>query len=180
MIYPPEQFVEGFVRLRRSTLADAHSVFEATSSEGVTRFMDWPRHTERSATEAFFAGCAERWQAGTEFHWVIERTDVASTAGCIALRVCGHAADFGYFLLPQFWGQGIAYTAAHQVLAWLKQQPGIFRVSATADSENTRSLATLGRLGMVQEGTLRMATVRPNISTVPRDTVVFGLCRGDF
>jgi RimJ/RimL family protein N-acetyltransferase len=142
--------------------------------------MEWSRHTELSTTESFFSGCVERWESGTEFHWIIETSDHYDTAGCIALRIRGHAADFGYFLLPEFWGRGLASAAATLVITWLKQQPGIFRIWATTDSENLRSMTTLERLGMRREGTLRMAAVRPNISDIPRDTAVFGVSRTDF
>ena len=131
---PPELLVGDILRLRRSTPADATSVFAATNDTAVTHFMEWSRHTELSTTESFFSGCVGRWESGTEFHWIIETSDHYDTAGCIALRIRGHAADFGYFLLPEFWGRGLASAAATLVITWLKHKPGIFHIWATTDS----------------------------------------------
>lgn len=180
MNHPPAVLANDLVRLRRSTAADARSVFDATSSDAVTHFMEWSRHTDVSETEAFFSGCTARWGSGEEFHWVIEPANERTIAGCIALRVRGSTADFGYFLVPVFWGKGLALAAVSLIVGWAKRQPNIFRICATTDAENARSIATLGRSGLAHEDTLRMATIRPNISTTPRDTAVFGLCRDDF
>ncbi|WP_374510258.1 GNAT family N-acetyltransferase [Niveibacterium sp.] len=180
MNHPPAILTNDLVRLRRSTAADARSVFDATSDTAVTHYMEWSRHTDVSETEAFFAGCAARWDSGEEFHWVIEPANERTIAGCIAVRVRGSTAEFGYFLHPSCWGKGLASAATRLVIEWAKQQPDIFRICATTDAENARSIATLLRSGLPHEGTLTMAKIRPNISTTPRDTAVFGLCRDDF
>jgi RimJ/RimL family protein N-acetyltransferase len=62
-------------------------------------------------------------------------------------------------------------------MGWLQRQPGVLRIWATTDVDNQRSAAVLMRLGMLREGLLRMATVRPQLGPVPRDTLVFGWCR---
>lgn len=177
-MHPPSVIQGDRVRLRRSTPADAEAVFACASDAEVMRYMEWPAHKECSQAKAFLEGCAQRWEEGVEYHWMIEPAKSGMPHGCIACRVRGHAADFGYFLRRSSWGRGIAGEAASLVVNWLKEQPGVLRIWASADAENCRSIALLERLGLRREGILRMATYRPNIGGLPRDTVVLGLCDG--
>lgn len=179
MLTPPDSIAGAQVRLRRSTPADSEAVFRAASDAEVMRYMEWPAHTSVADTEAFMGGCAARWSTGAEYHWVIEDSAGGPLLGCIACRVKGHAADFGYFLARQAWGRGIATEASSLLLAWLHRQPSIFRIWATTDAENIRSARVLERLGMQCEGVLRMATYRPNIGGRPRDTAIYALCKAD-
>ncbi|WDS35246.1 GNAT family N-acetyltransferase [Pseudoxanthomonas sp.] len=179
MFNPPDSIVGASVRLRRSTPADSEAMFRAASDPDVMRFMEWPAHESVADAEAYMGGCTARWAAGVEYHWVIERSAGGPLLGCIACRVKGHAVDFGYFLARSAWGQGIATEASSLLVAWLQSQPAILRIWATVDAENARSASVLVRLGMQREGLLRMATYRPNIGGLPRDTVVYALCKSD-
>jgi RimJ/RimL family protein N-acetyltransferase len=62
---------------------------------------------------------------------------------------------------------------------WLKTRPEIFRIGATTDAENHRSMQVLEAVGLVKEGVLRRATVRPNIGPERRDTVFFSWLKPD-
>jgi ribosomal-protein-alanine N-acetyltransferase len=167
------------VRLRQSASADSQAVFLAAADPDVMRFLDWPAHKTENDALSYLQGCAARWAMGTEYHWIIEDTASGSLLGCIACRVNGHAADFGYFLARSAWGKGIATEAAGLLLSWLKRQPEILRIWAMADFENTRSISVLQRVGLQREGVLRMATYRPNIGGPPRDTAIYAYCRSD-
>ena len=179
MLNPPESIVGAQVRLRRSTPSDSEAVFRAAADPEVMRFMEWPAHKSVADAEEYMNGCAARWAAGAEYHWVIESRAGGPVLGCIACRVRGHAADFGYFLARPAWGRGIATEASSLLVAWLKRQPAVLRIWATTDVENEKSARVLERLGMQREGVLRMATYRPNIGGLPRDTAVYALCKSD-
>lgn len=178
MLRPPELIVGAQLRLRRSTPADSAGVFHAAAHAEVMRYMEWPAHRAESDARAYLEGCAGRWVSGVEYHWVIEsRTGDGPLLGCIACRVRGHAADFGYFLAREAWGRGAASEAAGLLLGWLQRQPSILRIWATTDVDNHRSARLLERLGLQREGVLRMATVRPNLGGPPRDTAVYAVCK---
>ena len=66
-----------------------------------------------------------------------------------------HSAAMDYYLLNQYWGQGIAAEAVTAVLAYCWTDLGLHRVEATVDEENTRSVRFTERLGLVYEGTQR-------------------------
>lgn len=174
---PPELLAGERVRLRRSTAADYTAVFPAASDPEVMRLMDWPAHRSVDETREFFAGVRARWDAGEDFHWIIEPIADGAFVGCLGLRIDGHAADFGYFLARAQWGRGHAGAAVALLVQWLLQQPSILRIWATTDSANLRSRRVLERAGLQYEGTLRMATFRPNIGGPPRDKDVFARVR---
>ena len=172
--------IEGVrLRLRRSTVADAPWTFIAASDAELMRYMDWPAHRTEGDARAYLEGCAARWDAGAEFHWVIERKPGGEPIGAVACRPHGHAVDFGYFLARAHWGQGLGSEAARLLVGWLQRQSDIVRIWATADTANLRSTAVLLKAGLVQEGVMRKATVRPNIGGAPRDTALFAWVRDD-
>jgi RimJ/RimL family protein N-acetyltransferase len=173
----PESIVGAQVRLRRSTAADAQAVFDAAADAEVMHYLDWPAHRSVAHARAYLEGCAGRWAAGTEYHWMIEPRAGGAPVGCMACRIKGHAAEFGCFLARPAWGRGVATEAGGLLLGWLERQPAILRVWATTDVDNLRSARLLERLGLQREGVLRMATWRPNIGGLPRDTVVYARCK---
>lgn len=177
MLTPPESIVGANIRLRRSTRDDAEAVFRVAADPEVMRFMEWPAHESVADAEAYMNGCADRWTSGAEYHWVIESRAGGPLLGCIACRVRSHAADFGYFVGRSSWGKGVATEAASLLVEWLGMQASILRIWATTDVENIRSAKVLERVGLQREGVLRMATCRPNMGGLPRDTAVYALCR---
>ena len=170
---PPENITARSVLLRRAQPSDAQYLYLAARNADVVRFMDWPMPTDPRDTEAHLRQSSADWDAGSEYQWVILDRSSAECMGTISCRIKGHSADFGYFLGRNHWGKGLATDAASAVLAWLDTQSEIIRVWASADAENVRSRRLLERLGLQLEGVLRMATVRPNIGGLPRDTVIY-------
>jgi ribosomal-protein-alanine N-acetyltransferase len=179
MTRPPEIIEGNLIRLRRASPADATALFKAAANSDVMRYMDWIAPKTDKETRAHLEGVVESWNAGVEFQWIIEEIATGDLAGTISFRPKGHAADFGYFLAKSHWRKGIASAAGALVVGWLKEQPEILRIWATADFENTRSHRVLERLGLRREGTLQMGTYRPNIGGLPRDTAIYGWCKRD-
>jgi [ribosomal protein S5]-alanine N-acetyltransferase len=165
------------VRLRRPLPSDAEALFSCTSDPEVARYMDWRLQTNFSEVVERLRGADARWESGAEYQWVIEESAGHEVIGTVACRIRGHSADFGYFLRRSAWGQGYAYESAGLLIDWLKQQPGVLRVWASVDVENRRSISLLLRLGLEEEGVLRMATIRPNIGGPPRDTMILAYCK---
>ena len=65
------------------------------------------------------------------------------------------SAAMDYYLLNQYWGQGIAQQAVTGVLSYCWTDLALHRVEASADEDNTRSIRFAERLGMVYEGIRR-------------------------
>lgn len=189
----PPVVIEGArLRLRRSTPDDALPTFRCAAHAEVMKHLDWPAQRSPAEARTYLEGCEQRWRAGTEFHWVIElkpagaavaataaALDSAGMVGSIACRVHGRAADFGYLLAHAAWGHGFGTEAAALLMGWLQRQPEIVRIWATTDIDNTRSARVLEKLGLAREGVMRKATVRPQLATGPRDTVLYAWVRED-
>ena len=174
---PPEVLEGAQVRIRRSTLADSDAVFWAAADPEVMRFMDWPAHDSEADARDYLSGCAQRWTSGDEYHWIIEERAAKSPLGCLACRLRGSEADFGYFIARSLWGRGYATEAVKLLMSWLMAQPGILRIWASTDADNRRSIRLLERVGLHPEALLKMHTLRPNIGGAPRDTLVYALTR---
>lgn len=177
MLKPPTTLVGAQVRLRRSTPADAQAVFDAAADPAVMRYLEWPAHRSVEDARVYLEGCAQRWASGAEHHWVIEGRAGGPLLGCIAARPKGHAVDIGYFLARPAWGRGVATEATGLLVGWLQRQPAVLRIWATTDVDNTRSARVLERVGLQREGVLRMATYRPQLGGLPRDTALYAWCR---
>jgi RimJ/RimL family protein N-acetyltransferase len=174
---PPESFDLGRLRLRRPKLTDADALFAIGSDPEVAHFADWPLCTSIDGTLGRLQQRAKDWESGAEYYWVITLADDDRAIGAIGSRVDKHAADFGYFLDRQRWGNGYATDAARAIVAWAFSVPSIRRVWATCDTENLASARVIEKVGLTREGTLRQAIVRPNISSEPRDAFVYSKVR---
>ncbi|MBK9134849.1 MAG: GNAT family N-acetyltransferase [Betaproteobacteria bacterium] len=179
---PAPVVIEGVrLRLRRSTPADAAEVFRTAAHPDVMAYMDWPAHRTPADAAAYLQGCVARWEAGTEYHWLIVAKAGAQAneqvLGSISCRMRGHAADFGYLLAREAWGHGFGSEAALLLVGWLKRQPQIVRIWATTDRDNARSARVLEKAGLVREGVMRRATPRPQLGGAPRDTVLYAWVR---
>ena len=173
MIQAPEVFTTERLVMRRPVLSDAADIHEYARDPEVTRYLEWRTHTHIRESVEFLERCAQRWESGQEFCWVVTIRPENRAVGAVACRVRGHAVEFGYALNRQCWGQGYATEAARVIVAWAMSLPDVYRVWATCDTENLASVRILEKTGLLLEGTLRRCTVRPSISMKPRDIFVF-------
>lgn len=175
--YPPLIRTERLV-LRRPRLDDAPAVFEEYASDpAVTRYMIWPTHTSVRDAEAFLPLCDAGWSSGQELSWAITVPPGDRVVGMIGLRPLEFKADLGYVLARRLWGHGIMPEAAGAVLRVALQDPRVWRVWAMCDVDNRASARVLEKIGMTYEGTLRRYIIHPNISSEPRDTLVYARVR---
>ena len=179
MIRAPEVITTDSLVLRRPALADAAEVYAYAHDPEVTRYLVWPTHTAMRESIAFIEACGPRWGSGEEYCWVSTIAPEDHVIGAIGCRVREYTADFGYVLHRAYWGRGYATEAARAVVTWLTSLPGISRIWATCDAENRASVRVLEKTGLSCEGRLRRSTIRPNLSSTPRDTLVFALVRDD-
>lgn len=177
MLKVPETLETSRLILRRPVSSDAEAVFEFARDPEVTRFMDWPTHTNVQEAKDYLRDCIPRWENAREYDWMITLRDHNQVIGGVSIRVRGHSADFGYVLNRTYWGHGFATEAANAVVSWVSGFDTIYRVWATCDTENLASVKVLEKVGLSREGILRSWAVRPNISTKPRDAFVYSRVR---
>lgn len=177
MIQAPEVLTTERLVMRRPLLSDAADIHEYASDPDVTRYMEWRTQIDIGQTVEFLETCETRWESGEEFCWAITTKPMSRALGAIACRVRGHMVDIGYVINRKVWGRGYATEAARAVSEWTMSLPGVYRVWATCDAENLASVRVLEKTGLLLEGRLRRCTIRPNLSTIPRDTLIFAKTR---
>ena len=69
--------------------------------------------------------------------------------------------DLGFAFLERHWGVGYALEAATGVLEHARDELGIERLLAVTAENNERSMRLLEKLGMRQEGMVRLAEEEP-------------------
>lgn len=81
----------------------------------------------------------------------------------VPLGICGlirrdtlEDVDLGFAFLPRFWGRGYATEAASAVLHHGRTELRLDRIVAVTTPDNQASLILLRRLGMKQEGLVRL------------------------
>ncbi|QJE99057.1 GNAT family N-acetyltransferase [Luteolibacter luteus] len=173
MLTPPRTFDLPHITLRPPVVSDAEAMFACGSDPEVGRFADWPLATSIDRTIARIQGAGERWDSGEEYRWILALPETDEAVGAISLFADGHAAEFGFLVQKRHWGNGYATEAACAVVDWVMDQPAIWRIWATCDCENLASIRVLEKAGLSQEGRLRRATVRPNLSPEPRDAYLY-------
>lgn len=62
--------------------------------------------------------------------------------------------EIGYGLLPEYWGKGYATEAVRALTAWASCQPGVTRIEAETEPDNTASQRVLEKAGFVPTGTM--------------------------
>ncbi|MEJ2383180.1 MAG: GNAT family N-acetyltransferase [Xanthomonadales bacterium] len=88
---------------------------------------------------------------------------IAARDGGAPMGICGlfkreqfEHPDIGYGLLPAYRGRGIALEAARAVMAQARDRLGLERVNAIVTPSNGASIRLLEKLGMQQQGPVRM------------------------
>lgn len=165
--------------LRPPVLADAEPIFTGyASDEEVTRYLVWRPHGSVEATRAFVKKCIEQWsaQSGEDTRtWVLcERERPQAPIGMISLRLeASFKALAGYVLAKSYWGRGYMAEALEAVVTIAFSEAGLRRVGAYCDLDNVGSARVMEKAGLQKEGVLRQYAMHPNVSSKPRDVVLY-------
>jgi RimJ/RimL family protein N-acetyltransferase len=142
--------------LRRVRDADLSTFCRYRSDPEVARFQDWTEFPEE-AGRRFFAEQAELHPgvAGAWFQMMIENAETGELIGDCGLKSMGddpRQVVIGYTLAPIHQGKGYATEAITRLLDYIFTDLGKHRVTAMADTRNTRSVRLMERVGMRREG----------------------------
>ncbi len=67
----------------------------------------------------------------------------------------GGCGEIGYFLLPEYWGNGYATELASALINLGFTKYGLHKISATCNSNNLKSENIMKKVGMTKEGELK-------------------------
>lgn len=174
----PDRIETRRLTLRVPAMADAPAIFDGYARDSeVVRYLTWSAHESIQQTHRFLQRCAARRQSGEAFPWVLTLKGEDCPIGMLELRPAGCKADVGFVLARSHWNRGYMTEALRAVVAWACAQPGLYRVWAVCDVENSASARVLEKAGFQCEGTLRRWIVNPNVNGEPRDCLCYAIVK---
>jgi ribosomal-protein-alanine N-acetyltransferase len=118
--------------------------------------------------------------SSTRFRLGVELKEIRQLVGTLGLHNYSRRdrrAEIGFDLYKDYWGKGIMTEAVRILINYGFQQLNLNRIEATTDSENTRSIRLLERLGFLKEGRLRQKYFYKGKY---HDEIVFSLLKKDW
>lgn len=175
-IRPPEHIETERLVLRPPTLDDAPAMFANYASDPeVTTYLTWLPHASVDETEGVLRMLVDLWEQNNAYPWAITIDD--EIVGMIEARIEAPQVEFGWVLSRSLWGQGLMAEAANAVQDWLLAQPDIWRVYAYVDIDNPGSSRVMEKIGMTLDGRLDRWGYHPNVSSEPRDVLLYSRTR---
>lgn len=143
--------------LRHIDSADQENIYRGLSHPGVIRYygvrfdsleataeqMEWYTSIEENKTGIWLAICSA---ADQRFY---------GACGLNHINLIHHKAEIGYWLLREYWGQGIIMDALPVICRYGFATLGLHRIEAIVETENEASKRVLEKLNFTNEGTMR-------------------------
>jgi RimJ/RimL family protein N-acetyltransferase len=142
--------------LRRFTPDDAAFVYVLYNEPSFLRYIgDRGVHDMETARAYITSGPLASYERHGFGLYVVERKDGGDRIGVCGLlkRDTLDAPDLGFAFLPAYWSRGYAFEAASAVVTYARSALGLSRILAITSPGNGASIALLGKLGFVFEGT---------------------------
>lgn len=166
------------LRLRPLTFADAPTLFASyTGDADVARYLPWRLHSTPAETEAMIQNGADLAGRGEAYLLAVILPTNNSPVGLLNLAGGDHGVSIGFGFAPTHWGKGYGSEIIASILAWLLDQPAVWRVWGYCDAANEASERVMIRAGMQFEGTVRRFATHPNLSPEPRACKLFAAVR---
>ena len=150
-----------------------NSIYAYASNPDVAKYADWPMRTEKNSLIKSIEQRSEHWDKGLEYSWVITLLEHDNAVGGVSVFIDGSQSEIGYLVHPDYWNKGIATEASQAIVDWLLSTGEITSISASCDTDNIGSIKVLEKLGFSLIRTEIASTVRPQLSSSPRDTHVY-------
>ena len=179
MIRPQERIQTERLALRPITLADVSEIYAKWGVNPlVARYMSWSLAKNPDETKQFVTYAEKAWNTGEEYTWLIEERNKPGLIGSFGARVRQSDADFGYLMMPEFWGRGYVVEAGKPIIEWCKNLPQIERIWAVHHIDNPNSGRVMQKLGLSLEATLKNNKIYPQISeTEYQDEFLYSLVK---
>jgi [ribosomal protein S5]-alanine N-acetyltransferase len=171
--YLPERITGPRLLLRPPVPDDAGQLFQRVARDPqVTKYLLWTPHPDVAATRRVIT---ER--LNVEDHartWVIALRHSDEIIGMISGRLSvRHSVEIGYCIGRRWWGKGLMSEALDTLVAALDADRAVYRVWATCNVDNERSVRLLQRAGFLLEGRLTRHAVYPSLGPEPRDSLLY-------
>ena len=166
--------------LRRFTMADAQAMFDLWCNDPqVTRFLSWGPHGTIDNTKRLLKSWQQRYEDTMFYNWCIEFEGLPIGGIDLIMRSTKSLrAELGYCLSNCYKGRGIVTEAACAVLTYAFETVGLHKICAKHDVENPASGRIMQKLGMRQEGYMKLDAQR--LDGTYSDMVLYGILRDEW
>lgn len=148
--------------LRRIVESDLDNVFKGLSHPDIIKYygvsfdsieatkeqMSWFANLEKDGTGMWFAVCSPDDQS---FY---------GAGGLNSLSREHKKAEIGFWLLPEFWGQGIMKEAMPLICDFGFDQLGLHRIEGFVESENVNCKNAMAKLDFQHEGKMKDCEIK--------------------
>lgn len=166
------------LKLRPLSVDDAQDMFEYTSKEVSTKYLNWNPHTDIQQTISFLKEVASKYGTiHTEFSWGIEIIETGKLIGVVKLfdiSAASKRAEYSYILNADFQGKGYINEAMAAVIDFCFNEMKCIRVQARCSTDNLASEKSIQKNGMNFEGILKNYWI---IKGVIKDVALYAITR---
>jgi [ribosomal protein S5]-alanine N-acetyltransferase len=148
--------------LRRFSDFDMENVFKGLSNPDIIKYYG-VRYDTLESTQEQMKWFAELEGTGTGLWRAVCSNDNKTFYGACGLNNLNNMhkkAEIGFWLLPQFWSQGIMTEAIPLIYNYGFEQLHLHRIEAQVETENIKSKKLLEKLDFRYEGTLRDCEIK--------------------
>lgn len=166
--------------LRRIKPSDSKDVYDYARRPSVTTYLAWRPHESEEYTRQYLEYISRQYAIGDFYDWgIVDKATqkVIGTCGFTRFDFQNDSGEIGYVLNPDFWGRGIAFEAASEVMRFGFDRLMLNRIEAKHLRGNEASAAVMKKLGMRFEGTHRGAM---KIKGRCRDVSVYAILCSDY
>jgi len=148
--------------LRQFVSDDIGNVFKGLSNPNVIKYYGVSYATiDATKQQLLFFSDLEKNQTG--IWWAICSLDNSIFFGASGLNNLSNEhkkAEIGFWLLPEFWGQGIITEALPQVCDYGFNNLGLHRIEAIIEVENKKSKNVMEKVNFINEGTMKECEIK--------------------
>lgn len=152
----------GRLLLRQFKDVDLENVFKGLSDPAVIQYYG-VSYDSLEATRTQMQFFCDLEKNGTGTWWAIcnQSNDIFYGAtGLNSLSMQHKKAEIGFWLLPQFWGQGIITEAVPLVCKHGFSHFGLHRIEALIETNNHNSKRVMTKLHFTHEGTMKECEIK--------------------
>ncbi len=166
--------------LRHFTMDDAQNMFDLWCNDPeVTRFLSWGPHGTIDKTKRLLKSWKQRYEDTMFYNWCIEFEGLPIGGIDLIMRSeKSLRAELGYCLSNRYKGRGLVTEAACAVLTFAFEDVGLHKICAKHDVENPASGRIMQKLGMRQEGYMKLDAQR--LDGTYSDMVLYGILRDEW
>lgn len=144
------------LQLRQIGADDLEHIYRGLSHPEVIRYYGVSYHS-REATRVQMEWFAELEAQNTGIWWAICSLAEGTFYGACGFNDWEHEhrkAEIGYWLLPEYWRQGIITEAVPAICRYAFEEMGLHRIEAYVEEGNQGSEAVLAKLRFRHEGSM--------------------------